>query len=197
MTTVLGLDAFRILSKYDVPWVRTVKVDVIDTVQNWKLPFYMKAISSRAVHKTEAKAVVKIQDRDHIAREYSRLRKIGIVVAQPEFKGVELLVGVKDDDVFGKVIACGLGGTFVEVIKDVSFRACPITMKDADSMLKELKGYKVLRGYRGQEVNLQEIKRTLVNVSKLAVKENIRELDINPLIVDKNKAYAVDARIIK
>ncbi len=196
MTLLLGIEAFHLLSKYDIPWVKTIKVDNTARLKSMKLPFYMKAISTRAVHKTEAKAIILINSRSQIEKEFSRLRKIGPVIAQEKFDGVEILIGAKTDETFGKVVVCGLGGIFVEVVKDVSFRVAPIKKKDAHEMIRELKAYKILKGYRGKGVNLDALETILVNVSKLAVKENISELDINPLIIDKNRGYAVDARIV-
>jgi len=196
MTLLLGLDAYHLLSKYDIPWVKSKRVEDEASLYSWKTPFYLKAISPSAIHKTEAKALSLIHDQSQIEKEYTRLRKIGTVLAQQKIDGIELIIGAKNDNVFGKVVVVGLGGTFVEVIKDVSFRACPITRKDAKEMLKELRGYKILKGYRGKEVNLSVVEKALVNISKLAIKEDILELDINPFIVDKNRGYAVDARIV-
>lgn len=196
MTLLLGLDAFRLLSKYDIPWVRTVKAEDESRLFSMKTPFYMKAVSPSAVHKTEKKAISLIYDESQIDKEYHRLRKIGHVIAQEKFDGIEVIVGAKNDPTFGKVVLVGVGGVFVEVVKDVAFRVAPITRKDAKDMLKELKAYKILKGYRGKGVNLELLEKILVNVGRLAVKEDISELDINPLIIDKNRGYAVDARVI-
>lgn len=196
MATLLGIEACHLLSKYDLPWVKTIQVDNISRLNSFKLPFYLKAISSRAIHKTESKAIVKVESKDQIEKEFNRLRKIGVVIAQENFNGIEVLIGAKNDPTFGKVVVFGLGGIFVEVLKDVSFRIAPLTQKDAREMIQEIKGYRLLKGYRGKKANLSVLETALVNMGKLAVKEDIKEVDINPFIVDKNRGYAVDTRIV-
>jgi acyl-CoA synthetase (NDP forming) len=92
----------------------------------------------------------------------------------------------------------GLGGTFVEVLKDVSFRVVPVSLKEAKEMIEEIKGYKILEGYRGQEaVDTGEIARIIVNLSNLSLeKEEIKEIDFNPIIASGKEIFVCDAKII-
>ncbi|MBW6462121.1 MAG: acetate--CoA ligase family protein [DPANN group archaeon] len=172
-------------------------------------PVVMKVMSSDIVHKTDSGGVVlNIHDSDDVLRAYDLIiknvsksnphAKIEGVIVEEQVAGHEIIVGAKIDPQFGPVIMVGLGGIFVEVLKDVSFRVVPITEKDADEMIHELKAFSVLEGVRGQpKADISKIIKALVAVSKLVQDNpNIQELDINPLMVDSKRAVAADARII-
>jgi acetate---CoA ligase (ADP-forming) len=126
----------------------------------------------------------------------------GVLVAPMAKQGVEIIIGTMTDKTFGPMVMVGLGGIFVEVLKDVAFRICPIDHVDAREMLDELKGAALLRGARGSEpVNLDAIVDVLLRVGGeggLLVRgaADLSELDINPLIVSRDAAIAVDARFI-
>ena len=112
--------------------------------------------------------------------------------------GVEIIIGMHKDAQFGPVLMFGLGGILVEVLKDVAFRIVPINKRDAHEMIREIKGYPILEGYRGQEpVAVPFLEELLLKVSRF-VEENteIKELDINPLFAYRDGAVAVDARVI-
>jgi len=126
----------------------------------------------------------------------SNLAKKGIpfdgVIVQKQISGIEVILGLKEDPVFGKTILFGSGGTFAELIKDVSFRVCPITEKDAEEMINETKAKELFAGFRRKPVKTDELKKTMVAVSKLELKE----LDLNPVIVNDSGCWIVDARIV-
>jgi len=102
------------------------------------------------------------------------------------------------DDVFGHAIMFGLGGIFVEVLEDVSFRICPIDKKEALQMIREIKGYEILKGARGKpELDIESLAELISKVSELVVNnDNIREIDLNPVRVYEDKVSVLDARII-
>lgn len=172
-------------------------------------PVVMKIFSDDIIHKTDAGGVVvNIHTPDDVLRAYDKIMssvsrqsphaKIKGIIVEEQASGHELIIGSKKDSHFGPVLMVGLGGIFVEVLKDVSFRVIPITKRDADEMIHELKAFKVLEGVRGKpKANISKLRSALLSVSKL-VDENpdITELDINPLIVDEKRAVAADARII-
>ncbi len=165
-------------------------------------PIVMKAVSASIIHKTEAGAVkVGLSDVYQVKEAFNKMKELqgfqGVLI-QKMIKGTEVIIGGKKDDQFGPTILFGLGGIFVEVLKDYSLRICPITRKDAREMIHEIKGLPLLLGVRGNpKANLNEIENTLLKVSKMLVKENkIMELDINPLMATENELIAVDARII-
>ena len=113
-------------------------------------------------------------------------------------QGIEVIIGMSKDQQFGPVLMFGLGGILVEVLKDVSFRIVPLTKRDAREMIKEIKGYPILQGYRGQEpADIKTLEDLLLKVSEFVEKRpEIKELDINPLFAYKDSALAIDARII-
>jgi len=122
----------------------------------------------------------------------------GVSVQQMARPGVEVIMGMTQDPQFGPVLMFGLGGIFVEVLKDVSFRLVPIAARDARQMVQEIKGHPLLEGYRGQEpADIEALERLLLRLSDFIEKHpEISELDLNPIFAYKDGALAVDARIV-
>jgi acyl-CoA synthetase (NDP forming) len=119
------------------------------------------------------------------------------VMVQKMIKGTELFIGAKYEPRFGHVVLCGLGGIFVEVLKDVSSGLAPLSMSEAESMIHSLRGYKILKGTRGQEgISERRFQEIIVRLSTLLrFATEIKEIDINPLLADRDRVVAVDARI--
>ncbi|MCX9082232.1 MAG: acetate--CoA ligase family protein [Candidatus Methanoperedens sp.] len=169
-------------------------------------PVAMKISSPDISHKSDVGGVVlnvgAHEARGTYDRIISQIKKVaplarieGILVQQMAPQGHELIVGLKKDAQFGHVLMFGLGGIFVEVYKDVSFRVIPIEKREAIEMVSEIKGYPLLKGIRGRKpARIEAIIDVLMSVSQIAEKEKIIELDINPLIVNEGGAIAVDAR---
>jgi acyl-CoA synthetase (NDP forming) len=122
----------------------------------------------------------------------------GVSVQQMARPGVEVIVGISQDPQFGPVLMFGLGGIFVEVLKDVAFRIVPITPRDARQMVREIKGYPVLEGIRGQEpADVAALEQLLLRVSEFAEQHpEVAELDLNPIFAYSKGALAVDARVV-
>ncbi|MBM4308204.1 MAG: acetyl-CoA synthetase [Deltaproteobacteria bacterium] len=122
----------------------------------------------------------------------------GVSVQKMAKPGTEVIVGTSKDPQFGPVIMFGLGGIFVEVLKDVSFRIIPLSRKDALEMIEEIKGYPVLQGYRGKEpADISALVEIILKISKVMEQNpEIKELELNPIFAYKKGAMAVDARII-
>jgi len=122
----------------------------------------------------------------------------GVSVQKMARPGVEIIIGVTEDVQFGPVVMFGLGGIWVEAIKDVAFRVVPVSAWDADEMVREIKGFAVLQGYRGQEaVDISFLAKLITRISEFIEKNpQVKELDINPLIAYGDGAVAVDARIV-
>ncbi len=169
-------------------------------------PVVLKILSKSALHKTEIKGVRIASDEAGSRKEFEILVKIansrklpleGILV-QEEIHGREILIGLKKDPTFGHVLVFGLGGVFVEVLKDVSFRVCPINLEDAQEMIDELRGKVLIYGIRkSKALNIDLLKKTMVAVSKLPSRyPAISELDINPFILNDKDGYVCDARVV-
>jgi acyl-CoA synthetase (NDP forming) len=122
----------------------------------------------------------------------------GVSVQDMARPGTEIIIGMFKDPQFGPVIMFGLGGIFVEVLKDVSFRISPIVRRDAAEMIAEIKGYALLQGYRGHEpAHIPSLEDILLKVSDFVEKTpGIKEIDLNPVFAYKDSAVAVDARIV-
>ncbi len=169
----------------------------------FNFPVVLKISSDFIVHKTEVGAI-KIaytqedffKTLEEFSKKITKFKARGILVE--EFvKGQEIIIGLKKDKTFGHVIGLGLGGIFVETIKDISFRACPLESVDFDSMLNDLKMKDLILGIRGKKNNVAELKKTVLEISKLALKNSkLLELDINPLILNEKDCKIVDARIV-
>ena len=154
------------------------------------------------VHKSDVGGVtLNIRTPEHLALEFDRMMKIegatGVMV-QKMLKGTELFIGAKYEERFGHVVLCGLGGIFVEVLKDVSSGLAPLSYAEAYSMIHSLRGYKKLRGTRGQQgINEQKYAEIIVRLSTLLrFATEIKEMDINPLLANGSDIVAVDARIL-
>ncbi len=203
-------EAKKLLAKYGIP-VTEERIagssdEAFDIAMELGMPVAMKISSPEIPHKSDVGGVVLNVKEDEIKTTYSeilsRVKKAvpgasieGILVQQMAPAGHETIVGLKKDAQFGHALMFGLGGIFVEVYRDVSFRVVPINKSDALSMISEIKGYPILKGIRGKmPADIDAIARVLVSVSDMAEKENIIELDINPLIVNESGAIAVDAR---
>lgn len=205
---LLGLkQTEKILSKYKIPYLKSRVVKnqkaALAFAKKNNYPLVLKILAPNVLHKTDIKAVIiNIEDKKELLAGYNKIlniakKKKGKVLIQKMAKGREVIMGAKIDKVFGPVVLFGLGGIFVEVLKDVSFRLAPIKKAEAKEMLKQIKGYKLLKGYRGQTgVNLKELKKILIALSDLITKENLKEIDLNPVIVNEKKAVVVDAKII-
>jgi succinyl-CoA synthetase beta subunit len=165
------------------------------------LPAILKVSGPAIVHKTELGGIKTAMTEDEAKAAFTALMKIkgaDRVLVQKKMAGMEIIVGAKSDPQFGHIVSIGLGGIYVELLRDVTFRIAPVGMDDAIAMLKELKGYDILAGARGQPaVNLQALADVLVKVSRFAVSEKVKEMDINPLFCTPEGCWAADVRIVK
>ncbi|HDQ59742.1 MAG TPA: acetyl-CoA synthetase [Candidatus Woesearchaeota archaeon] len=156
-------------------------------------------------HKTDFGGVVtNIQNAVHLKKVWEdfmeKTKKLPIVfedyIVQKQISGVEFILGAKEDPVFGKVIMVGSGGILAEILNDVSFRAVPIDAKDAESMISEIKASQLLSGFRGKKF-IRDIKliETLIKLSVFVQKNDFAEMDMNPVIINNDNAWVVDARM--
>jgi acetyltransferase len=153
------------------------------------------------VHKSDVGGVaLNIRTPEHLSLEFDRMMKIEgatSVMVQKMLQGTELFIGAKYEERFGHVVLCGLGGIFVEVLRDVSSGLAPLSYPEAYSMIRSLRAYKIIQGTRGQAgINQQRYAEIIVRLSTLLrFATEIKEMDINPLLADEQSVIAVDARI--
>ena len=203
----------KIMNKYRIPTTKEFLAkkpeEAVKFAKKIGYPVVLKVDSEDIIHKTETRTVVANirNDKDVLeafekiiknAKRHKPNAKINGVIVQEHVEGHETIVGGKIDPQFGPVILFGAGGIFTEVLRDTSIRICPIEREDAEEMINDIKYSKILKGYRGEPpVKMNEIINILLKVSKIMMKENVKEMDINPLIVSHKEAKAVDVRIIK
>ena len=193
----------QILSCAGIPLVPEMvsarKDELLAFAQKIGYPVVAKVVGP--LHKSDVGGVVlNVRDAEHLSFTFDRLMKIADargVMVQKMLRGTELFIGAKYEPRFGHVVLCGLGGIFVEVLKDVSSGLAPLSMSEAESMIHSLRGYKILRGTRGQQgINERRYQEIIVRLSTLLrFATEIKEMDINPLLADAEQVVAVDARI--
>ncbi|MDR0657941.1 MAG: acetate--CoA ligase family protein [Mediterranea sp.] len=180
-------------------FVSDVKTDVLAFAQHTGFPVVAKVVGP--VHKSDVGGVaLNITGKQHLALEFDRMMQIPdakAVMVQPMLKGTELFIGAKYEEKFGHVVLCGLGGIFVEALKDVSSGLAPLSYEEAYSMIRSLRAYRIIQGTRGQKgVNEDKFAEIIVRLSTLLrFATEIKEMDINPLLATEKDVIAVDARI--
>lgn len=211
------MESIQLLSKYDIPVARgnlaRTPEEAARIASGLGYPVALKVISSQISHKTEAKGIqLNLATESDLVRAYSEVTEnvmkydpkadiTGVLVQEMVKDGTEVIVGLSRDPQFGPVILFGLGGIFVEVFKDVSLRFPPIGRSESVEMIKEIKGYEILEGFRGRpKADTVAVADILMKVSRLSMqlKESVLEMDLNPIIVQSegNGAKVVDARLI-
>lgn len=180
-------------------FVSPLKDEVLDFARRTGFPVVAKVVGP--VHKSDVGGVVLgIKSEEHLALEFDRMMQIEgatAIMVQPMLRGTELFIGAKYEEKFGHVVLCGLGGIFVEVLKDVSSGLAPLSYAEAYSMIHSLRAYKIIKGTRGQKgVNEEKFAEIIVRLSTLLrFATEIKEMDINPLLATDKDVIAVDARI--
>jgi len=188
----------------------TSREKAISISQQLGFPVALKIASADVVHKSDAGGVKlglktatqagKAYDdiMKAIKKQYPEAKIEGVSVQKMARPGVEVIIGMSKDTQFGPVLMFGLGGILVEILKDVSFRIVPLVRRDAREMVREIKGYPLLEGYRGQEpVDVANLEELILKVSDFVEQHpEVAELDLNPVFAYGDGAIAVDARVI-
>ncbi|MFZ0449276.1 MAG: acetate--CoA ligase family protein [Desulfatiglandaceae bacterium] len=199
----------QVLATYDIPVTREILVedrkDLAGAVNEIGFPVVMKGNSSSITHKTE-KGLIRVDVRD--AKEAgTAFEEImgrmggqgdGVLVQEMVNGQRELVVGLTRDPQFGPCVMFGLGGIFTEILKDTAFRVAPLEKCDALDMMQEIKGRKILEAVRGMEpADLDALSQILINVGRIGIEnDQIKEIDINPLILSGARPVAVDALVV-
>ncbi len=211
---LLEHEAKELIASYGIPVTKIRLVgsedEAVEAAREIGFPVVLKIVSPDVIHKSDVGGVkVNLKTEEEVRSAYRSIlesvkervpnaRITGILVQEFAPQGLELIIGLIRDPQFGPTVMFGLGGIFVEVYRDVSFRVAPLTEYDADSMMKEIKAYKLLTGFRGMEpVDLEALRDALVKVGQIGLDlEEIAEMDLNPVIAYPRGIKVVDARII-
>jgi acyl-CoA synthetase (NDP forming) len=184
--------------------------EAVEFAEGIGYPIVLKIVSPEVIHKFDVGGVLlDLKNAGEVEDAYDKIIKsvrkhkpeariTGVLVQEMAPASTEVIVGAIKDPQFGPALMFGLGGIFVEVLKDVTFRIAPITEYDAKEMITEVKAYPILKGFRGQPpADIDAIANILLNTSKLVMEHlEIKELDFNPIIVYSKGAKTVDARVI-
>jgi acyl-CoA synthetase (NDP forming) len=188
--------------------IRTTNYKVINKESDLKnlglkFPVALKVCSSKILHKTDVGGVkLGIKDIDELKKIFKVFKKKfpdeNLLVDQMEETGVEIIVGLVQDPTFGLSIMVGIGGIYTELYKDVTFRVVPIERVDAEEMVEEIKGKKLLEGFRNIPANKELVIDLITKVSKIGeeLMDNIDQMDLNPVFVYKNDICVIDAKLI-
>jgi len=213
-TVLTEIEAKELLKQAQISVVETKlaisKEEAISISQQVGFPVVLKIASSDVVHKSDAGGVKlgleTAQQVDEayddiikaIKKQYPEAKIQGVSVQKMARPGVEVIIGMSKDAQFGPVLMFGLGGILVEILKDVSFRIVPLVPRDAREMIREIKGYPLLEGYRGQEpVDVAKLEELMLKVSAFVEQHpDVDEIDLNPIFAYSDGAVAVDARVI-
>ena len=195
----------ELLEKYGIKTAQCVFVqdedEAVKAAKSIGFPVVMKVASRGILHKSDVGGVIlNVSNEDDVKKAFNKLMSIdgaeGVNVQPMLEKGIEVIVGVSFDEQFGSVLMFGLGGIFVEVLKDVSLRLIPLTKQDAEEMIKETKGYMLLKGYRGLKGDVNALIELILKVSEVVENESILEMDLNPVFVYEKGYVVADARIV-
>lgn len=212
--SLLETEAKKLLKEYGIP-VPNFKLikseeEITGLAKEINFPIAMKIVSPDIIHKSDAGGVkLKIKDEKEAKLAYqgiiSKTRKynkeaqiFGVITYSMIPKKIEIIIGMMKDPHFGPVIMFGLGGIFVEILKDISFRILPLEERDAREMITEIKGYEILKGVRGEgPKDIKAMKNLLLKISQLALENpEISEIDLNPVFVFEKGLQVIDARMI-
>jgi acyl-CoA synthetase (NDP forming) len=213
-TVLTEFESKKLLERAGIPVVETrlvrTKRETISVSKEMGFPVVLKITSPDIVHKSDSGGVkLGIANATQASKAYSEIMSSmkqrypsaiihGLTVQKMAPPGIQVIVGMSKDPQFGPVLMFGLGGILVELLKDVSFRIVPVTKRDAAEMIREIKGYPLLEGYRGQEpANIDALQDIIMRVSQFVERTpEIKELDLNPIFAYRDKAVSVDARIV-
>jgi acyl-CoA synthetase (NDP forming) len=194
-----------LMKAYGIRTTNYKLVNKLEDLENLglKFPVALKVCSSKILHKTDVGGVkLGIKDTSDLEKTFKEFKKKfpkeNLLVDQMEEKGVEIIIGLVQDPTFGLSIMCGIGGIFTELYKDVAFRIIPIDKYDSVQMIEEIKGKKLLEGFRNMKANKELVIDLLLKVSKIGQEliEHIDQMDLNPVFVYENDICVVDAKLI-
>jgi len=211
---LLEPEAKSICKEYGIPVtdfrIARNEAEAVSFADEMGYPVVLKIISPDVIHKSDVGGViVGLKTAEDVRNAYNQIienvknhkpnaKIVGMLVQEMAPSSTEIIVGAIKDPQFGPALMFGLGGIFVEVLKDVTFRIAPLTRDEAEEMIKEVRAYPLLKGYRNTPpADIEAIVNILLNTSRLVMEhQEIKELDLNPIMVYEKGAKTVDARII-
>lgn len=200
-------DSKRLLAEYGIPVTREKLAknagEAASFAKELGFPVALKGCGATLTHKTE-KGVIRLglKNEDDVKKAFEEIFKVepmdGVLVQEMISGERELVVGLIRDPQFGPCVMFGLGGIYTEVLKDVAFRVAPLEPRDAQEMMDEIRSSKILGPFRGKEpVDRDVLEQALIAMGKIGLEhDEVKEIDVNPLIIHKGKPVAVDALVV-
>ncbi len=194
-----------LLREYSIPTTNFRVIRDREDLRNiqTRFPVAVKVSSTKILHKTEVGGIfLNVSDKNELIRRYDQMRskfpEAEVLVEPMEEGGVEVIIGLLRDGTFGLSIMFGMGGILTELYKDITFRVLPINAYDAEEMLDEIKGAKLLQGFRGIRTDREALISLLMKVCEMgqSLKESINQLDLNPVLVKEIGCVVVDAKLV-
>ena len=202
---LLEHESKALLEKYGIKTATCIfcetEEEAVRAARKLSFPVVMKVAGRGIVHKSDVGGVIlNIRSEEEVRKAFQTLMSIpkaeGVNVQPQLERGIEVIAGVAENEQFGSVVMFGLGGIFVEVLRDVSFRLLPLTRRDAEEMVREVKGYRLLEGYRGMKGDVGAVVDLLLKLNEIVERESIVEMDLNPVFVYEKGLAVADARIV-
>ncbi|MDY6985718.1 MAG: acetate--CoA ligase family protein [Candidatus Thermoplasmatota archaeon] len=184
----------------DVPRGKIIKS--LEDAKGIDYPAVLKVCSARILHKSDVGGVLFVRNEEELKKAFAELsskfpNESLLLEEMIEEKGIETIVGIGWDRDFGRFIMAGIGGVLAELYGDVSFRLLPINRKDAIDLVESLKGKKLFHGFRGIKVANEAFYDLLLNVADTAEKKDIKDMDLNPVLLTEERAIVLDAKIVE
>jgi len=213
-TLLNEIESKALLKEAGIPTVETLfarsKEESVLISKKLGFPVVLKIVSPKITHKSDVGGVrLGLKTSKQVGTAYEEMVSVvrqkypeaeieGVSVQKMANPGTEIIIGMTKDAQFGPVLMFGLGGILVELLKDIAFRIVPLERKDAREMIREIKGYKLLEGFRGREpVDIAALEEMLLKISQFVDNNpDIKEIDLNPILAYRDGAVAVDARVI-
>ena len=195
----------NILKYYNIPVPKFQVVDDIEKIElSIQFPVAVKVCSPHILHKTDVGGVeLDIRNMEELYEVLKEFKKnfpdAKFLIEEMQRKGIEVIAGLINDKSFGMSIMVGMGGIFAEIYKDISFRLVPIERENAEEMLEDLKAWKIFKGFRGMEVNVDSLIDLLLKLSKFGEEygKYINQMDLNPVFLYKDGLVVIDAKLMK
>ena len=183
-------------------WIKSPE-EINNISSSISFPVFVKVVSPEIIHKTDCGGILSnvknINEIDAAFEKLSSLPGFNGVVVDEEVQGVEVIFGAREDPQFGKVVLIGIGGTAVEVYRDIAIRMAPLSIDSSINAIQSLQGIEILQGFRGREpVDIEHLAEVFCNFSKMVhdMRNDFDSIDLNPVICRGSDAVVADARIL-
>lgn len=195
MRTLLNQQALDFLNVHNIPVLNYTPIDSSSRISSSQHPFFLKVDSPAIVHKSERRGVYRVHHPSRAVDSFNKLRKHGKVIRQPLIEGHEFVIQLLRTPKGKTSLIVGFGGVSTDIHNDFSIRMCPISLGSARKMIEELRTFHHVNTFRSKDTRFDILEETIVKLSDLVRKENVKSLEIDPFILNHRTGRVVDAKI--